>query len=316
MTKKSISNLLALTAALAVLQGCGGGGGGGGYAGPLPPTTSNISPTPTTPTTPTPSPEDLAQLPGTELLPSLSSPQSGSIADAGSGSNKWEGIYEDAYGVTFITAGGGLMRRAQHGWSVGTITVDDTTTPLSPKWTFNHDLSVYVPDGTEPEGFMNGSGNFLGKTMVGTYQKDGDLAPSVWGPLDYSVSNALAITSESLLGTVWTYKDGGMSITFGANGDFTGTTSGADGVCSLSGTATQLDPSSKKNMFALNMTAQDAAGAGETPCNLDTQSSYIGLSGFVLLPAGKYPQNGYFRTFTINMVSDSHIITTYLRKAS
>jgi hypothetical protein len=251
-------------------------------------------------------------VPGSEPEPSVSAPQAGSTAQAGSG---WEGIYESsAWGYTFIVPGGKvLFSKGAADWTWGSIAVSGVN------WSFNPD-TYSLSGGTVLA--VTGSGTFTPKTsMQGSYSKD-DGRTSSWGPLTYSTANALAVTLANLRGK-WSVKNDsinstlyGMSVEFDANGMFTGTTSGAQvGVCKLSGSVVQVEPGTSKNLFYLGMDAVNAAAGAERACQLDTTSTYYGLAAIVLTPAGTYVGNGYFRTFTFHALTDNIVVfTNHLRK--
>jgi hypothetical protein len=152
--------------------------------------------------------------------------------------------------------------------------------------------------------------------MDGTYSKN-DGAPAAWGPLTYSLSNALAITPADLQGTWSASGTYAMSFAVDANGGFSGVTSGSElGVCQLSGSLIQVTPGSAKNMFTLTMTAANAATGSDKACMLNTASSYAGLAAIVLTPAGIYQQNGYFRTIAFNAMTGNgaSLFSGYLTK--
>ena len=310
--------------ALASLQGCGGGGGGGSVQGlpsapidPGAPPTSEPAPppvdqapagTPTPERPPAPTTDPYAPVAGSEAAPSLSAPQPGSTADVGSSS---EGIYEGFYGYTFVGTTGQLVRKNLLDWVWGSITVNGTD------WTFNTETRVvrsYFADQT-----VTGSGTFTPKqAMNGTYSKDGRPATD-WGPLQYSLANALAATQESLTGK-WSVSDSStfnMSIEIDASGSYTGTTSGSTiGVCSISGNASQTQVGSAKNMYVMTLAAINAASGNQTACALDTTLPYTGPAGIVLTKAGTFVQNGYFRSLTFHAKSpNGALITGYLQKA-
>ena len=312
MSESSVFKCLALVAAIAALQGCGGGGGGGGGGFPLAfpagdasaPQEESKPPEAAEPESTAPQTDRYAPVAGSEPAPSLSTPQTGSTADVGSAS---EGIFQSMYGYTFIDPKGNFAQRGLTDWTWGSIAVSDNN------WSFDSRTRAYFID-VKP---VSGSGTFTPKTsMEGTYSVDGR-ASSAWGPLKYSLSNALAITPESLQGK-WssTETSSGTSFEFDSNGVFSGATSGTQfGVCKLSGVVTQVEPGTAKNMFYLEMTAINAATASEKACTLDTSLPYAGFAGVVLTPAGMYAQNGYFRTFAFNAMTENlYLLTSYLRK--
>jgi hypothetical protein len=219
----------------------------------------------------------------------------------------WEGIYESTSGYTFITPSGTLFRKDLVQWIRGSISVSGTN------WTFNSDTSALFIT-TQP---VTGSGTFTPQTsMDGTYSTNGG-TPVAWGPLTYSLANALAITPASLQGTWSASGMYAMSFDVDANGGFSGATSGAQlGVCQLSGSMVQVTPGSAKNMFTLTMTAVNAATGSDSPCRLNTASSYAGLAAIVLTPAGRYQQNGYFRTIAFNAITGdgASLFSGYLTK--
>ncbi|MDN8617324.1 hypothetical protein [Variovorax ginsengisoli] len=316
---------------LAALHGCGGGGGGGAQGFPLmagdsgsPPKsepaqapdeqapsgtpTPEPTPTPTPDRPPAPTTDPFAPVAGSEAAPSLSAPQPGSTADVGSAS---EGIYESLYGITFVGPTGQLVRRDLLNWVWGSIAVNGSN------WSFNSDTRAIRS--TSADQTVTGSGTFTPKkAMNGTYSLDGRPATD-WGPLTYSLANALAVTQESLAGKWATANSStfNMSIEVDATGSFTGTTSGSTiGVCSISGSAVQTQPGTAKNSYAMTLSAINAASSSQTACALDTTLPYTGPAGIVLTSAGIFVGNGYFRTLTFHAKSpNGALITSYLQKA-
>lgn len=307
---------------LAALHGCGGGGGGA-QGLPLaaidsgsppksepgqPPVDQAPSGTPTPARPPAPTTDPYAPVAGSEAAPSLSTPQPGSTADLGSSS---EGIYEAFYGYTFVGPTGRLARRNLLDWVWGSIAVNGSD------WTFNSDTRVIRSN--FPEKTATGSGTFTPKqAMNGSYSVDGRPATD-WGPLKYSLANALAVTQESLTGK-WSVSDSStfnMSIEIDATGAFSGTTSGSSlGVCSISGSAVQTHAGSAKNAYDLKMAAINAASGNQTACALDTTLPYAGPAGIVLTAAGTFVGNGYFRSLTFHAkTANGAVITSYLQKA-
>jgi hypothetical protein len=312
---------------LSLLQACGGGGGGG-FPVALAPTSAasgqsepeSKSPedgqdaqtpsTETPDTSPSPPPTDVrAPVPGSEPAPSLNAPQAGSTAEASTG---FDGIYEATFGYTFITPQGVLARKDLLDWTWGSINIQGSD------WAFNPDTRVR--QGSFAEKTATGSGTFTAKTsMTGRISVDGREATK-WGPLKYSISNALAIKQEALAGN-WSVTERtngglGMAIEFDSAGGFTGTTAGSQiGVCKLTGAAIQATPGSARNLFYMTMTATNAASGTEKPCALDTTLPYAALSAVVLEAADFIEQRGYFRAFVFHArTANGAMVTNFLHR--
>lgn len=270
---------------------CGGGGGGGGGGMPMLP--MGVVPTPAPAPAPSPAPapapaENRDAVPGSEPSPSLSAPQAGSTAAVG---NDSEGIYAAGVrGLAFVGADGSIARS----FTVGTLWGSLKLTGLD--WSFNPDTEFSFLSVSQ----ATGSGTFAPKkTMNGTYAY-GTRDPADFGPLTYTIENALAVSQASVVGT-WSNNDSSLGVTVRVDdkGVFTGTTSGAEvGQCTLSGTVALAQPGSAKNMYELKLKAVNAAMASKDDCELTlaTAGSYVGPAAIGLVPAGVFESNGYFRS--------------------
>lgn len=245
--------------------------------------------------------------------PAPSAPEPGSTADVG---NPWEGIYKASSvfgaGYVFITHDGQLSfynaTSVFSEWLVGSIAVSDDV---------NWNLVGVTYEGTFGGGPVTGSGEFTPRTSLsGSYVLSSGTGSKNLSA-DYSSANSLAVTPASLAGR-WTSvtTNGGMTFEFDQNGAvISGSTSGTSlGTCALTATLEQSEPGTNKNMFSLTMTAQNVATGLATPCKLGTTSAYNGLAAIVLERVGTQEADGYFRTLAFNAVSDSNMITYYLRK--
>ncbi|MET3493847.1 hypothetical protein [Variovorax boronicumulans] len=271
--------------------GCGGGGGGGGGGAgfPLPPVAPAATapaPAPAPPRAPSP-PPNRDPVPGSEPLPSLSAPQAGSTAAEG---NDSEGIYISLLDLALVGADGTIASKDHIGTLWGSIKV----TGLD--WSFNPDTAYYFIDASP----VTGSGTFTPKkTMKGTYAY-GKREASAFGPLNYATENALAVSQDSVIGK-WANPDSnfgiGLSIEVDATGKFTGKTAGVQvGNCAISGVIAQAEPGTSKNMYGFSLNAVDGGIDGKDGCKLKTDRSYQGPAAIVLVPAGTFDSNGYFRS--------------------
>lgn len=298
------------SACAAGLAGCGGGGGGGGSdAGGLPmlPVLPAAAPASAPAPAPAPAPEpNRDPMPGSEPLPSLDAPQAGSTAAAG---NDSEGIYASLLDITLIGADGSIASKDHIGTMWGSLTV----TGLD--WSFNPDTAYYFIDASP----VTGSGTFTPKkVMNGTYSWD-QRQPSAFGPQKYAVENALAVSQDSVTGK-WANPDSnygvGLSIEVDATGAFTGKTAGVQvGDCSISGVLAQAQPGTSKNMYGFALNAVDAGIDGKNACKLSTNRPYRGPAAIVLVPAGAYEGNGYFRrVFFLVKTDNGATLTASLQK--
>lgn len=305
--------LAALTVAVsALLAACGGGGDGTGGGGGLSAPSESSTPmsTPTTPTAqPAPvAPPDRTLAPGAELAPTLGAPQPGSTALTG---DDKQGIYESFFGYTFVTSAGRLMSKDHLRWVFGSIDVNGLN------WSFRPlTLSLEVI-GSELNS-VTGSGTFTPKkSMSGTYSVGGR-TESRWGPYSYSASNALAVTQQAMAGK-WstTSTDGfGMSIELDDNGNLTGSTAGDKiGVCALSGSLLQTEPSTSRNMFNVKLKASNAATGMDKACVLEQIEDYNGLAGVLMVPVSSFPEEGAYRTLLFHAgTGTGALLTNNLRR--
>ncbi|MGJ7613086.1 MULTISPECIES: hypothetical protein [unclassified Variovorax] len=268
------------------LAGCGGGGGGSGGM-PMLPVLPAAAPAPASSPPPAPAPApNRDPVPGSEPLPSLSAPQAGSTAAVG---NDSEGVYVTLLGLTYVGADGAIARQFNVGSLWGSIRVSGLN------WTFNPDTTFYFVKASA----VTGSGTFSPKvSMDGTYAYE-SRGSSAFGPLRYAVENALSVSQDSVVGK-WANADTsfgiGVSIEVNAKGAFTGTTTGAQvGNCSISGTVSQAQPGTSKNMYGLTMKAVNTGTDTKTACQLNTTLPYAGPAVISLAPAGNFESNGYFR---------------------
>jgi hypothetical protein len=289
--------VLAVAATAVMLTACGGGGGGSGGGTTSSSTTKNVpstistSKTPSTPETPTtPAPVDpkFAAAPGSEPLPSLDAPQSGSTAAVSTG---YEGIYVTKTGtpgqIALVGPDYRVTSRKGDFWFWAGLKVEGTG------WTFTPE-SVGTDDG-ETLKDLTGSGTFFAKrSMFGSYKFD-DGGSGVWGDLSYTYENALAVDQASMAGTWGSLDADGMKLTVDAAGAVSGSTAGGFGVCSLTGTVLQRESGTKKNMYSIQLTAANAATGDQKPCAMSAMpfkgAAVIGFSA-----AGKYDSNGYYRS--------------------
>ncbi|MGJ7567062.1 hypothetical protein ACSFBM_24660 [Variovorax sp. GB1R11] len=293
---------------VAGLAGCGGGGGGGEGGGmPMLPVLPAAAPAPAPAPPPAPAPApNRDPVPGSEPMPSLDAPQPGSTAQTG---NDSEGIYLSLLDVALVGADGSIASKDHIGTMWGSIKVDGLG------WSFNPDTNYYFIKASP----VTGSGTFAPrKTMSGTYAY-GTREPSAFGPLDYIKENALAVTQDSVVGK-WANPDRnfgvGLSIDVDVSGAFTGTTAGVQvGNCSISGTLAQAQPGTSKNMYGLKFTAVDANADGKDACKLTAVLPYSGPAAIVLLPAGNFDSNGYFRSiFFMVKTTTGATLSAALRK--
>lgn len=306
--KRSGIAIAAAMLAFGALQGCGGGGGGGGGGMPLlplPPVSTSTVPT-EPPPAPAPAPApNRDPLPGSEPLPSLDSPQAGSTAAVG---NDSEGIYVSLLDLTLIGADGSFASKDNIGTMWGSLRI----TGLD--WSFNPDTQYYFIDASP----VTGSGSFTPKkSMKGSYAYGGRPS-STLGPRNYAVENALAVSQDSVAGK-WTNADSGVGISISievdALGKFTGKTSGVQiGNCSISGTLAHAQPETYKNMYGFRLDAVDAATDRKNACKLQTTQPYAGPAAIVLVPAGSFESNGYFRSIFFLVRSGGATLTAGLRK--
>ena len=185
-------------------------------------------------------------------------------------------------------------------------------------WSFrNPTISLSIVPNSDLQ-FATGSGVFIPKkSMGGRYSIDGG-GEDTWGPLSYSASNALAVQQKDMSGT-WSTSSSGydMSIDVDADGNVKGSTTGIlSGVCNLSGTLLQTEPTTSRNMFDLKLTATNAATkTGDRACTFDQSAEYDGLAAVFMNAVSAYPEEGAYRTLIFHAGSvNGGFLTNNLRK--
>lgn len=278
------STRLALLAVLcASVCACGGGGDDAAPVdnatlvpaeSPAPaPSPSAPAPAPAPAPTPAPAPAPNPLVEGAEPLPSLVSPQAGSLAAVGNGI---EGTYFDWNGQTaFIDADNTLIAKQSIYFVHGKLNVtglnwetDASTERLFVSKDSYHASGTFVPYAR----LSSSGGDFSG--------------------FRYAAGNALAVAMVDLQGT-WSID--AMRIVVAADGTFTGSTGGSSsawalGSCTLSGSFTRDDPASLKNLFKVELNASPNGN-----CKLQTSGTYRGYASIGFKGAGLFDANGYFR---------------------
>lgn len=217
---------------------------------------------------------------GAELRAELAYPQSGSTADvARSGP---QGIYTSLLTTAFIDASNYMIASQSSAfYDFGPLIVNGNTWTLGPG-----SVTTFVSLASDTgSGTFSPRNNFLGKTG-GAGSLD----------LSYDPANALAVSLSSLSG-VWRVSfgsDGIMTINVNADGSFSGqivkTVSGLPlTTCNLSGSITQKEAGSFKNMFSLLL-----LGSGGV-CPIEPGGTYQGLGAILYQSAGNNVGNGYRR---------------------
>lgn len=246
-----------LVCALAlVLSACGGGGGGGGSSD----NSSNSASTSS-------ASSSAASSSSSFWLPSLQSPQAGSTAANGNGT---EGIWISGLTVGLI-APDGLFFIQQMGFLGGNMTASNGT------WQFSNNAEYVIS--TAATTTVTGSGSYIAnRTLNGTYRLASSTTDSVLSLNGYANGNALAVTQASTAGT-WTTSNA-ISLTIDNNGTLTGSTTGATyGTCSLTGGLKLYTQNSSKNLYATSLTATNSATGTDTACKLPAGQTFTGLAG-------------------------------------
>jgi hypothetical protein len=251
---------------------------------------------------------------GTERGPP--SPEADSTAAVG---NSWEGIYhigniDNVLGYVFIAEDGEFTRYDIGRWLFGSITVSD-----GGNWEFIGVNPLGAPPlGGAPPPTLAASGTFTAYTsMQGSFGPLGDDTSLPWGRVDYDLSNSLAVTPSSLQGR-WRSSNGDMTLEFDEDGILiSGTTSGTGyGTCTLSGTVQQSSPGTRKNLFRLTLSGQNAATGTEPQCDLRPEDTYTGLGAIILTMTGFFSAPSYYRELAFNMMLPNRrdVFTNYLEK--
>lgn len=239
------------------LAACGGGGGGGNST----PTAQSAS---APATASAPAAASAPALTG-EALPSLTTPQAGSTAAAGNGS---EGIWTQT-GTSNMTAfvdPTGNLSYINGLFSVVTSTFFGTISTAAPNWTLS--------TGFETMGGIrftatSGSGTFTAnQTLNGSYVANGN---TVNLTLKYDPANALAVTQSSVAGT---WAQSSTTLTVDDAGGFTGSILG----CGVTGTLALTTPGSSKNLYTMTL-----SGTTST-CSLRSGVTYSGNAAITFLP--------------------------------
>ncbi len=225
-------------AACTLLSACGGGDDNGNGAGTAPAQGETPSPAPSPSPTPTPSPAP-KPAPTGEPLPSLTSPQPGSTAEVGNGS---EGIWSEAMGATFIDSAGRFIRAELVGMVNGGFQFTGAT------WNFTPDTIsefMFVKS-------VTGSGTIAQNSKLdGSYQVPGQETPKTISAT-YDPANALAVDQASIQGK---WKQGGLELSVDDQGNLSGTYTSGSKICALAGSAVLAEPGSAKNLYRVTLAA-------------------------------------------------------------
>ncbi|UIF90710.1 hypothetical protein [Cupriavidus sp. UYPR2.512] len=271
---RKIAMPAALLSAIALLAACGGGGDDATStpAAQTPPSENSPAPAPAPAPGPKPEPSPAPApqpAPVGELLPSLSTPQPGSTAAVGDGS---EGLWVGAMNATLVDNSGKFVHARLTGVLGGAFQFSGSTWTLGP--------------GTLYEtGFVNpatGAG-----TITPSQRFDGNFVTTpnnVTNALSgtYDPSNALAVDQAAIAGN-WT--QGGFAMQIDDAGNVTGTYTSGTRICDLQGTATLATPGSATNLYAVRIFAENSTQPGSTGCALSTGVPHNGFAAIRLMPA-------------------------------
>jgi hypothetical protein len=240
---------------------------------------------------------------GAEVRASLAYPQTGSTASFAQAGP--QGIYADGRRTVIIDASNYMVGYELYtsSYDFGTVIADGNTWTLGPGGT-------YV------------SGGFYGANAgSGTFSPKGSLAGNTKGigflrfDLPYDSANALAVSLPSLSG-VWTASFGSkgtLSVSINPDGSFSGqvVSSSSFVICTVSGTVSQKEPGSFKNMFSLSLSASGGLG-----CPLQIMTTYQGAGAILYSPVGDFVGNGYRRglTFFAKTPGGTTLVVPFFRK--
>lgn len=231
---------------------------------------------------------------GAENLPSLASPQAGSTAALRNGNS---GIYTQTsvfLKEALIAADGTYVwinsTFSQLGFGKISFASDSFTVSSGDKWS----LSFRDP--------LTGAGVFVPFTSVSL-----NAAPDT-GVLEYSRFNALAVEQAEMAGT---WAGGDMSLIADANGQVSGTTTGAKyGGCSFTGSLKSAEAGSKKNLFKVALRYADSSA-----CKMLTNKDYVGMAYVSFYAVSTNAAEGYKRQLSLALGNDSGWVSPeYLKK--
>lgn len=238
------------------LAACGGGGGGDNGT----PTHQSASTPAAAPAAPTPAPV----LSG-EALPSLTSPQAGSTAATGNGS---EGIWTQSVStnMTAFLDPAGNFSYLNGLFSFVTGTFFGTISTAASNWALTTGFETFSSIRYTAS---LGSGTIAAnQTFTGSYSANGS---TVNLALKYDPANALAVTQSSVAGT-WAQTS--TSITVDNAGGLSGTIQG----CGVTGTLALTTPGSSKNLYTMTVTGTTST------CALNSGATYTGNAAITFLP--------------------------------
>ncbi|RKE39907.1 hypothetical protein B0G76_6360 [Paraburkholderia sp. BL23I1N1] len=265
MKEKSKSLLLVSILGSLTLAACGGGGGGdNGTATAQSASTPAAASSPAAASAPAAASSPAPALTG-EALPSLTSPQAGSTATAGNGS---EGIWTQS-GTTNMTAfvdPASNLSYINGLFTIVTSTFFGAISTATPNWTL---VSGFETIGGFRYTATPGSGTYAAnQTLAGSYVAN---SSTVNLSLKYDPANALAVTQSSVAGT-WAQTS--TSITVDNAGGVTGSILG----CGVTGTLALTTPGSNKNLYTMTLTGTTST------CGLHSGVTYSGSSAITFLP--------------------------------
>lgn len=255
---------------LSCLTACGGGSeadDGAVAASSSPPTLEGPSPAPVLPVT------------NTEV-PFLSNelPEAGSTTAIGNGvEGVWVSPQGTSAGFAFIEADGRYL-----GFLVSPSTypevLEGRVALAGTGWTFASPSTWSISDGTSAYATaLFGAGDVMPRhAFQGRYALGQADARQQGFGYRYDAANAKATTQADVAGE-WSGDDG-IFLSVDASGVVKGSTRGqAWGDCALSGTVRHTDPNTRKNLFAVTLSAmQDVGGVVPRLCLIDTRSQALG----------------------------------------
>lgn len=262
---RKIAMPAALLSAIALLAACGGGGDDATPtpAPQTPPSENSPAPAPGPKPDPAPQPE-----PAGELLPSLSTPQSGSTAAVGNGS---EGLWVGTMNATLVDNSGKFVHARLTGVLGGAFQFSGSTWTLGPG-------TLYETGFANP---ATGAGTITpGQRFDGNFvATPGNVTNALSGT--YDRSNALAVDQAAIAGN---WKQDGFAMQIDDAGNVTGTYTSGTRICDLQGTATLATPGSAKNLYAVRIFAENSTQPGSTGCALSTRVAHNGFAAIRLMP--------------------------------
>jgi hypothetical protein len=240
-----------------------------------------------------------------EALPSNLAPEAGSTTATGSAAEGlWISPAGSSQGLAFVDATGKYVGFWPGSATLLPLLFEAGLNVSGSNWSFADPSFYFAISGGIPfSSGVYGGGSFTPHVQVqGTYTLVSPSGTSTPFSLEYSVGNALAVTSADVVGR---WGTGEIALEVDANGALTGTAGGAGfNACAVSGLVTHA-AGNLKNIYSVSMTLVDVTPGS---CFADKQhGAYQGYAAITFADIGGSGAPIYVRRFTVLARTSFHI---------